>query len=399
MSQTGSSPHGGSPDLVEPPVSDEAGARSDAAEVAGSEPERGTRILIGAYTPEMGGTATGLISLRWTRSDADQIDIVAHEPVPLASPTWVEAHPAGGLVFACTETDPGALAVLRIDGDGALTPVRAVETGGGAGCHLGLSPDGRIIVMANYGDGSVATFSAVDDDTLGDRLDGHVFDTSGPDAERQDHAHAHQVVFDGATVLVPDLGGDVIHRLAVDDAGRITVAAEPVRLPPGSGPRHLVVTGDHLAVACELSAQVWLARRDGSGWREVAVVPSTGRAADPENRVYPSGIAVHEGLIVVANRGCDTFATFALDPGADALTLLDEQDTVGAWPRDLGIVDGRLWIATQVGNAIASYLPDVDDTGRPTGGWVKDLEFESPSPARVAIVAPAPTTRPVQETR
>src|SRR5699024_852723 len=210
-----------------------------------------------------------------------------------------------------------------------------------------------------YGDGAVSSFPIAADGSIGDRIDRYAFDLSGPDPERQDASHAHQAVMDGRSAgtdvfWVPDLGGAVVHRRRLHAAGRIRPAG-------GSGPRHLVLTADHMVVACELSAQLWLGRRDGDGYRQVALVDSSDRPnGSGQDRIHPSGIGLHRSeehgvQVLVANRGCDTVGVFRLD--GDSLTGIDEFDT-GAWPRDLKVVDDRLWLASQAGNQVITHLLD-----------------------------------------
>lgn len=344
----------------------------------------GARIVLGGYTTDMGGTAPGLASYRWDASDADAVDLVAHPALPMNSPSWVEAHPNGEVVYAVSEGHPGMLYANRLDVDGRLSEGNAVPIDGAAACHLAVTADGRHLVAANYGDGAVSSFPIAADGSVGDRADRYAFDLRGPDPDRQDGSHAHQVVMDGDVFWVPDLGGDVVHRMRLGADGRISRAGDPVALPGGSGPRHLVLTGDHMVVACELSAQLWLGRRDGDGYRQVAVVDSSDRPnGSGKDRIHPSGIGLHRSeehgvQVLVANRGCDTVGVFRLD--GDSLSPIDEFDT-GAWPRDLKVIDDRLWLASQAGNQVITHLLD-----RSTGRWVPDFAFPAPSPACILLV-------------
>ena len=70
------------------------------------------------------------------------------------------------------------------------------------------------------------------------------FTGSGPNRERQEGPHTHQVVFhpDNNELLVPDLGSDVTRRLRKDSEGLWRVEGE-VRYAPGSGPRHVAFYG------------------------------------------------------------------------------------------------------------------------------------------------------------
>lgn len=67
-----------------------------------------------------------------------------------------------------------------------------------------------------------------------------VFTGSGPNRQRQEGAHPHQVAYFSARdeLLVPDLGSDVTRRLRRDNQGIWRIEGE-VRYAPGSGPRHV----------------------------------------------------------------------------------------------------------------------------------------------------------------
>jgi len=358
---------------------------------AGIDAESGTRIVLGAYTAEMNGRATGLGSYRWNASDAEAVDLVAHEGVAMTSPSWVVADDDGRHVYAVSESSEARLSALAVDEAGRLTLLNDVAVDGAGACHLALTADGRHAIVANYSDGTIGSFAINPDGTVSEQVDRYAFDRTGPDATRQSGSHAHQVVTDTDGFWVVDLGGDVVHRLHLDGDGRIVDDATAVTLPAGTGPRHLVMVDDLMVVACELSAEVWVGRHDPEAgpyaYRQVALVDSTSRVHDmADQRVYPSGIAGHiagDGAVqvLVANRGSDTVAVFGLDPATGALALREEFAT-GEWPRDLKVDGDRAWVASQTENRVISYVRIEDGT------WADDFEFPAASPACVLLVPP-----------
>ena len=341
------------------------------------QPETGSalprQVVIGGYTTDMDGRAIGLTSLR-PRSDGADLEVV--DTLALPSPTYLVAHPDQPWIFAVSASEPGQVSSVRLHPDGALTLLSSVPTGGDGSCHLALSPDSRFVVVADYVSGSVSSVPLDLDGRLGDRVDRHQFQGAGPDPERQRGPHAHQVVWDGDELLVADLGTDRIHRLSLSSAGRLAEVGPAVRLPAGSGPRHLVVVQDHLVVATELSGELWLGRRTpGAGWTQVDRVQSTGTADGGE--LYPSALRADGDTVFVANRGPGTVAVFALDRAAGALTLTAELDGGGRWPRDLVVTDDRLWVANQTDDVV-TVLPRGD-------GAAPTLRVSSPTPACVLL--------------
>ncbi|MBM7800299.1 6-phosphogluconolactonase (cycloisomerase 2 family) [Microlunatus panaciterrae] len=345
-------------------------------------PTQVSHIYIGGYTSEMDGESAGIHSLAVSTTSDDQVELLELDPTPLVSPTYLVRHPSQPWLYAVSEGNPGQVSSLRIDETGALSLLSTVGSGDDGGCHLCLDPTGRFVVVAHYTSGSVATLAVGADGSLGEVSDLMRFTGSGPDPERQEAAHAHQVVCDGDTILVPDLGSDQVHVIRVDEHGMISTAGEPVRLPAGSGPRHLVVVDDHLVVACELSAELWVAPRRDGGWGPGRAVPSS--AAETTARIYPSAVVADGRQVFVANRGSDTVAVFALDPAARTLTPVGEFGTAGQWPRDLVLSPNHAWVANQA-NHVISVFDRTGDLADPR----LDFQIPSPSPACIVLTAVA----------
>ncbi|HEY0240295.1 MAG TPA: beta-propeller fold lactonase family protein, partial [Friedmanniella sp.] len=211
----------------------------------------------------------------------------------------------------------------------------------------------------------------------------------GPDPDRQDGPHAHQVVPDPGRpgeVLVCDLGTDRVHRLRLEPDGRLVEAAPALVLPAGFGPRHLVVAGDTLVVAGELSAQLWLGRRDDAGWQATQLVPTTRATPDERARltavVAPSALRLVGDQVVAATRGVDTVSVFALDRAAGTVVLVAETSCGGHHPRDLVGVDGLLWLANQGSDEIVV----LDLAAITSGDDAVVLRFDFPRPACLVLL-------------
>lgn len=278
------------------------------------------------------------------------------------SPSYLIAHDR--TLFAVNETDDGAVSSFALDDD--LTPLSTVPTGGVWPCHLAYHPAGYVLT-ANYGSGSVSVHP-VTDGRLGAFTDLVTHSGSGPNAERQEGPHAHQVVVhDDGTVTVVDLGIDRLMHYRLAD-GRLSRFGETV-LPPGTGPRHMVVhPSGRWYVVGELSATV-LSVVDG------AVVESVATTASPAG-AQPSALVSDGDLLYVANRGADTIAVFEVSP---ALRRVAEVPCGGEWPRDLTLDGSRMYVANQHSHTVVTVTTGRDP--RPTGE-VRPV----PSPACVLIV-------------
>ena len=327
------------------------------------DPRLPGRLVVGGYSHDPRGDPPGVgTGLRVLDLDREAAGGPAYMTVgyePLRSPTWVVAHPLRPWLVCVTETAPSEVVCLRLEDDGRLTVLGRRTTGGNSACHLALTDDGRQAVVAHYGSGTVETFELDDDGVLTGPLGRFVAGGPlGPDTERQEGPHAHQVVLDPGRpgeVLVCDLGTDRVHRLRLHPDGRLTPAGPALVLPPGFGPRHLVVADDTLVVVGELAAALWAARRSDDGWRATGTVPTTrgaGRREPGGPPLMPSALRRVGDLVLVATRGSDTLSVFALDPVRSTLTAVAEVGCGGRHPRDLVVAHGLVWVAEQESDAV-----------------------------------------------
>ena len=107
--------------------------------------------------------------------------------------------------------------------------------------HVSVSPDGRTVLVANYG--SVSSFRVMADGSLSPVVSHFQFTGSGPYQGRQETPHTHSAVTspDGRFVLVNDLGLDRIMVFHLNSSTAEMTPADPPYFSarPGTGPRHL----------------------------------------------------------------------------------------------------------------------------------------------------------------
>jgi 6-phosphogluconolactonase len=273
---------------------------------------------------------------------------------------------------------------LAIAADGALRAVSRQPSGGSAPCHLAVTADGRHVLCANYGSGSVAVFAVDDDGTLGARTDLATHQGSGPDPERQEGPHAHQVVVSGVEAIAVDLGTDSLYGYRITPDGKLD-PTWTTHTGAGIGPRHLVNgPAGRRYVADELASTVSVYDPDPAtgGLRLVHRRPAT--LTEPAERSYPSEIALSADLrfVYVANRGNDTVTTFAV--AGDELTGVDETPCGGRRPRHFALDGDLMYVANEHSHTVTELRVD-PDTGvpRPTGARI-----DVPSPVCVLIKRP-----------
>lgn len=347
--------------------------------VGGAAGGASRRFALGSYTPD--GPAPGLHLAE--RSEAGHWRIVASATT--SNPSFVAR--SGDLLFAVGEDESGSVASFRLEGD-ALVPVDRVEHGEAAPCHVTVDAASGVLLVANYGAGSVTAVPLEPSGALGRPVTLALPHRTGPVADRQEAPHAHQVVpTPWGTHLVSDLGGDAIHEFVVE---RATDAAAPalritrtIDLAPGTGPRHMLVRDGLLHVVGELDGLLHTFEVDAATVRAAGTEPTVVRAATSgDDVVQPSHLDASPSgrLFTALVRGRDSVSVFDAtlrEPGGGAHAagprLAAEHPIGAALPRHHAHLDDRtVVIAAQEAGA----LVEVDLV---TGAARRVLELTSPT--------------------
>ena len=304
-----------------------------------------------------------------------------------------EADGAGGP--GATAGEGGYVSAHRIDPvTGALEPLGRQPAHGTVPCYVSVTPDGRYLLSVDYNAGVVAMFPIEADGSLLPACDVHRRQGAGVHPRRQSGPHGHCVLPDaeGRFAFVADLGTDEIAPYRLDLAsGRLEAGVVPaVKTNPGAGPRHVAFhpNGRLAYVANEIDSTVTAYRHTpGSGRLDPIGTYSTLPAGvAPENtcadiRVHPNGRFVY-----VSNRGHDSIAAFAIDPGSGGLTPAGHTPARGAVPWSLALTsDGAfMCVANFRSNAVAVFSVDRESGGlTPVGNPVT-----VPGATCIAIVSP-----------
>lgn len=272
----------------------------------------------------------------------------------LANASFLAKSADARFLYAVAEGSSGGLFAFSIKVDGQLAPLNQISSEGGGPCDVALSPDGKLIAVANYGGGSAIIYRVQADGALGEKLaffqHTHFADVF---PERQKNPHAHGVTWspDGRLLFVPDLGGDRMYAYAYDAASS-TMSVNPaqpwLQMPPGSGPRHAQFSPDgrHIYVINELDNTVSAAAYDAAAGtvtliESVSTLPVGGFAKETktaELALTPDGVTVY-----ASNRGHDTLATFRRDPANGRLHTIGHVP-VPAHPRHFALSPDARWV-------------------------------------------------------
>ncbi|MCU1329984.1 MAG: hypothetical protein JWN34_5354 [Bryobacterales bacterium] len=339
-------------------------------------------VYIGTYT---GPQSKGIYTFRF---DADTGTM---GPVALAAelprPSFLTIHPNRKYLYAVSELGQSTVTAFGINpATGMLTLLNTVPTRGSSACDLVVDKTGKSVVVANYGNGSVAMFRIGGDGRLSESTAQVQHSGSGPDTARQRGPHAHAVVLspDGRSVFVPDLGVDKIFAYRLDpDAATLTPHDPPfATVPPGSGPRHFAFhpNGRFAYSVNEMKSSVSAFAYDQKTGALSNLQTSSNLPADFAAVDNSAEIEIDSAgrFLYASNRGHDSIAVHRIDPGTGTLTLVEHVSSGGKTPRSFKIdPTGRyLFAANQDSDSIVVFRRN-PATGRLSASGQK-ISFGSP---------------------
>lgn len=334
-------------------------------------------VYWGTYT---GGESRGIYVSRF---DSIRGRFTPPQPVAeLPNPSFLATSRNGQRLYAVSELSNGQgtggrVAAYSVDlRTGQLLSLGQRPSGGDGPCHLSLDRRNRALFVANYGSGSVAVLPLDAEGRPGNPKAVIQHEGRSVHPERQQGPHAHQALPSpqGSHLLVCDLGLDEvrIYRWRPWSRDLETHESPILRLPPGSGPRHLAFHPNRqwAYVLNELNSTLTVCRwfsRDGrlEPIQTLGTLPPG--AAVSQNTT--AEVAVHpDGRFVYAsNRGDDSIAMFAVEPKTGRLQPVGHENTRGRTPRHFTFDPTGQWcvVLNQNSNLVAVFRRDAR-TGRLT---------------------------------
>jgi len=287
------------------------------------------------------------------------------------------------LVYFVNEVDSfnlargGGITTLRLDKDSnALTLESSINQGGGGPCHITLSEDGKFLITANYGSGSVSLVR-LNSSGIPERVSDVIF--------YGDKSHPHMTLYNKRTQIyyVSDLGLDRIHRLRLDTAiGKLMTDDVPyLECEKGSGPRHMLIdkSRSNLYVINELNSTVSVFNilSDTTDIRQtVSTLPE---GFGEKSFCADIHFSANEKKIYGSNRGHNSIVTFRVGAGG-RLVLTGHQDCGGNWPRNFAVnPSGRYFL---VANQRSNEVSVVPAGSNQPGDQLPGLPFNAPSCVR-----------------
>jgi 6-phosphogluconolactonase len=189
------------------------------------------------------GSADGILAYDWDPASAGLKP--AGVAAKIATIDWLAFSPDRKYIYVASEVDEfngkptGAVASFALE-DGKLRPLSAQNSASKGTCHVAVDHTGRVLLSADYGGGSAASFSIADGKLSSAAWTEH-YTVHGPNKDRQESAHGHFCSFspDNRFAYINDLGGDMIHIYNLDAGTAMLAAAGAYHSRPGAGPRTL----------------------------------------------------------------------------------------------------------------------------------------------------------------
>lgn len=326
---------------------------------------------VGTYTS---GTSKGIYSYQFDPRTGHLSSMKLAAELP--NPSFLIVDRNRTHLYAITEMgangphdSTGSISSFSLDSrTGALTFLNKVPSGGSSTAHLALDRTGKMLVIANYSSGSVASFAIEPDGRIGRRTEFDQHTGSSVVRARQASPHPHEAVFspDNRFLFVPDLGTDRVYSYRVDLAHQTIVPNSPAwfTVPPGLGPRHMLFApGAKFAyLVCEVGSRVVAFTYNAKNGslkviQTLSTLPENFAGEDTSAEIQIDKTGRH---LYASNRGNDSITMFSIDPQSGKLAKMQVEPTQGKGPRNFVLDPSGKYLlaANQFTNSIVEFSID-----------------------------------------
>lgn len=351
-------------------------------------------LLVGTYTQ---GSSKGIYRFAFDPRSG-RIEPQARQLVEIDNPSWLTLSNNQRYLFAVNENGPGQrdqvgrVSSFSIEpGTHVLNFVNQVESKGDEPTHSSLSPDERFLFVANYAvhpvpGGSLAVLPLDDMGNLGPVQQTSSGTPSRVDPERQQSSHVHSATPtpDGRYLVAADLGADALMVFPYNGASAAAPLSDAriVRLPPGSGPRHLAFdrAGRHAYLTLEMAGKVAVFDYQDGQFSQVQLLDLTNPGSGQKNGGGGLHLSPDGRFLYVANRGdANQLLVYAVDSSSGQLREVQRRSVEGREPREFSLdpTGHFMLIANQKSDQIVTIKVD-PETGL-LGDTVQKLNLGAPS--------------------
>lgn len=328
-------------------------------------------VYFGCYTNAKSGSKGIHISkFNTTTGDLSEPDLAAET----GSPSFLAIHPTKKYLYAVGEMGApgqkgGGVSAFSISQpDGKLTLINQVSSVGAGPCHISVDKTGKMAMVANYGGGSVASYSIQDNGGLSEAQTFVQHEGSSVNLKRQAGPHAHSLNTspDNRFGFACDLGLDKVLIYKLDPTTGKMTSHGHATVAPGSGPRHFAFhpSGKYAFVNNEILMTVTSFAYDAEkgALTEIATVSTLPEADRSKTGLSTAETVAHPNgkFVYVSNRTHDTIAVFSCDPATGRLTLIQNAPAEGEIPRNFNLDPTGKWMIVAHQNSNTAALFKVD---------------------------------------
>lgn len=317
-------------------------------------------FYIGTYTDHSDSQGIYVATLDTVTGHLSELKLAA----PEKNPNFLAISPDHEFLFAALSN---GVESFKIEADSSLKPINTRPFASPGECHVSVDHTGHDLFVASYEGGAIGAFPVNDDGQIGETPQAVAFSGSGPNPQRQKKPYAHSVYAGPLNTFVYacDLGTDNIWTFKLGPGPMLTATTPPsAKVPPGSGPRHLVFSADggHAYVVNEMGVSTSVFSRDSStGALTLQDTESNVWPGDPTSGTTAAEIVLHPSgkWLYVSNRGRDTISVFAIQPGG-GIKLIQSEPSPVKFPRSIALDPTGHWMiaAGQNDNRIAEIAID-----------------------------------------
>lgn len=317
------------------------------------------RVFVGCKAPD------GILAFDWDPSSAELTP--AGIAAKFAGVQWITFSGDHEYLFAASGVDnfngkpTGAVASFRV-AKGELQQITAQNSAGTGTCHVALDKTGRVLLAADYGGGSAASF-LVSEGKLSSAVWSEHYLGHGPNADRQQSAHAHFASFspDNRFAYINDLGLDCIHIYRLNSETAMLAPAGSYKARAGAGPRtlHFHPNGHTAYSVNELDSTVdvleW-SKADGS-LSFVSRIELLPEGYHGPTRGCDTAISRDGRFVYFVNRDNNFLYSFRADFASGKLTTIGRSNCGGKTPRSMTLDPTERWllVANQDSNLISVF--------------------------------------------
>jgi 6-phosphogluconolactonase len=341
-------------------------------------------LFVGTYTT---GKSEGIYVYRFNAATGKTTLVSS---IRSKNPSFLALSSNGKYLYAVNENgsdQAGGVSAFSFDkATGRLHFLNSKRSGGADPCYISVNKTGKWAVVANYNGGNLSALHVKADGSLDTLAQVIQHSGSSVNAQRQEKAHVHSVVFspDEHFLLSADLGMDreSIYRFEPEKFQPLSDARDSfVNTLPGTGPRHLVF---HPRLPFAYLIEELTGTVDGFHYAEGRLINFQHISTHPDDYNGEKGSAdIHispdGNFLYASNRGdANNIAIYSIDSSSGKLTLKGFQSTLGATPRNFMIdPSGHYLLAAnqKTGNIVVFKINRKTGLLQPAG-----IQVEVPSP-------------------